>query len=320
MGTGNTTGRVVGQPAAPQIPAAQANPAVEPETPKEKSLWERASPWVHGGLGLISFIPGASVVSGGLDSAIYAAEGNYVEAGLSAATMIPGGKIATTVGKGVKAASGMVKGAHAAEEAAKLAKIAREAEEAAKAARLAKEAKLAKEAEEAARLKKLEEQAAAAKKAEDGAKVKPKKKLKCGEYGKYGELKKKNGDGKFDRDHIPSKAALKERALELNGGVPLTAAQKSAIDKWGGSIAVPRQAHIDVSPTHGTKNIDLAPKDAQNLAGAARRDVEEMLKKIDDYDADGGCKKAYQKSAKRVLKMNNKEFDDALSGILSKVK
>jgi hypothetical protein len=214
MGTGNTTGRVVGQPAAPQIPAAQANPTVEPETPKEKSLWERASPWVHGALGVASFVPGLSVITGGLDAGIYAAEGNYVEAGLSAASMIPGGKIATTVGKGVKAASGMVKGAHAAEEAVKLAKVAREAEEAAKAARLAKEAKLAKEAEEAARLKKLEEEAAAAKKAEEGAKVKKQKPGPCdhlrqgngkGPYrgGAHSKTSKPVNDGK-DSHHAPA--------------------------------------------------------------------------------------------------------------------
>ena len=37
-------------------------------------------------------------------------------------------------------------------------------------------------------------------------------KLKCGELGNYGEQKGRTGEGKYDRDHIPSKAALKERA------------------------------------------------------------------------------------------------------------
>lgn len=57
----------------------------------------------------------------------------------------------------------------------------------------------------------------------DKAKKKPK--LKCGEGGKYGDLKKKTGKGKLDRDHIPSKAALQEKARELNGGKKLTDAQ-----------------------------------------------------------------------------------------------
>jgi hypothetical protein len=165
----------------------------------------------------------------------------------------------------------------------------------------------------------------AAKKKNDGGKIKGKKKLKCGEYGKYGDLKKKGGDGKFDRDHIPSKAALKERAEALlkeekGPKAKLSVAQKRAIDNWGDSIAVPRQAHIDISPTHGTKNIKLAPKDAENLAGAARRDVDAMLKNIEKYDADGGCKKTYQKASKRILRMSNKDFDKALSDIIGKTR
>jgi Novel toxin 15 len=56
-----------------------------------------------------SFVPGLSVVTGGLDAAIYAGEGNYVEAGIAAASMIPGGKVVTTVGKVAKGAVGMMK-------------------------------------------------------------------------------------------------------------------------------------------------------------------------------------------------------------------
>ncbi len=54
--------------------------------------------------------------------------------------------------------------------------------------------------------------------------------LDCGEYSAYGEQKKKTGHGKYDRDHIPSKAALKERARQLNGGMDLSPAQAAAID------------------------------------------------------------------------------------------
>ncbi|KAI1695674.1 DNase CdiA [Ditylenchus destructor] len=142
----------------------------------------------------------------------------------------------------------------------------------------------------------------------DGKKIKPKKKLKCGEYGKYGDLKKKTGDGKFDRDHIPSKAALKKRAAELLNR-KLKPAEERAIDNAAAAIAIPRQAHIDISPPHGQSPLEAA-KDAKDLAGSARRDVEAMLGKIDEYDADGGCKKAYQKAAGRILRMSNKDFDN----------
>ncbi|WP_198665364.1 PAAR-like domain-containing protein [Paraburkholderia kururiensis] len=306
-------------------PSASGNPPVRPETPKEESWWGTASPWVHGVLGVASFVPGLSVVTGAVDAGIYAAEGDMVEAGLSAASMIPGGKVVTTAGKLAKGAVGLAKGAHVAEDAAKAAKLVKEAEEAARAAKVAREAeeaaKLKKAEEEAARLRKAEDDANAAREGRDGKKVKGKKKLKCGEYGKYGDLKKKTGDGTFDRDHIPSKAALKERAESLlDEGEKLSPTQRKAIEDWGDSIAIPRQAHVDVSPTYGTKNIKLAPQDAKDLAGAARRDVESMLGKIDEYDADGGCKKAYQKAAKRVLRMTNKDFDKALLEIIKKVK
>lgn len=314
MNGGNCPGIYVTSPAAgvtlaAGTPQSSTNPPVQPETPKEQGWWAKASPWVHGALGVASFVPGLSVVTGAADAAIYAGEGNMVEAGLAAASMIPGGKVVTTAGKLAKGAANMAKGARVAEDAAKAAKLAREAEEATKAAKLAKEAKLAKDAEEAAKLKKLEEEAAAAQKTKDGAKVKPKKKMKCGEYGKYGDLKKKTGDGKFDRDHIPSKAALKARAEELLG--PLDAAQKKAIEKAAAAVAVPRRAHIDVSPTYG-QSAASAAKDGKDLAGSARRDVEEMLKKIEEYDADGGCKKQYKKAAGRVMKMSNKDYDDWL--------
>jgi len=156
----------------------------------------------------------------------------------------------------------------------------------------------------------------------DGSKSKkngkPKKKLKCGEYGTYKDLKKKTGDNKFDRDHIPSKAALKAKAQELNKGVELSTPQKKAIDAWGETIAIPKQAHIDVSPTYGQTEAE-AIKDAGNLAGSARRDVEAMLGKIDKYDVDGKCKKAYQKAAAKVMRMDNATFDKELKKILAEV-
>jgi hypothetical protein len=136
-----------------------SNPPVMPETEAEKTMWQKSSPWVHGVLGVASFVPGLSVLTGGADAAIYAAEGDLVEAGLSAASMIPGGKVVTTAGKVAKGAVGMAKGAgtaarltkaaHEAEEVAKAAKAAKEAEEAARVAREAKAAREAREAKEA---------------------------------------------------------------------------------------------------------------------------------------------------------------------------
>jgi hypothetical protein len=185
------------------------NPDAKPQTPKEESWWSKASPWVHGALGVASFVPGLSVVTGGLDAAIYAGEGNYVEAGIAAASMIPGGKVVTTVGKVAKGAVGMVKEAKIASNVAKTVNVA---DDAAKAAKLAHEAKLAKEAEEAAAAaKKAKDEAAAAKK---DTTVKKKKPGPCdhlkqgngkGPYrgGAHSKTSKPVGDGK-DSHHAPA--------------------------------------------------------------------------------------------------------------------
>jgi len=89
-------------------PVQATNPPVVPETPEEKawlgSLWESASPWVHGTLDVVGLIPGLGEIADGSNAIIYAAEGNSVDAGLSAGAMIPflgwgatGGKIVKKV-------------------------------------------------------------------------------------------------------------------------------------------------------------------------------------------------------------------------------
>jgi hypothetical protein len=293
---GNTTGLIV--PDTAPNPTLNSAPAITPTT-KEEGWWKRwGSAVVHGALDVAGFVPVLGAVPDLLNAGIYAAEGDYVQAGISAVAAIPVAGDAVAAGNiGVKVG----------------AKIAKEtAEQAEK--RIAKEAAEKLEKDAAERAAKAEKEAAAKR----GGKDKGRKKLKCGEYGKYGDLKKKTGDNKFDRDHIPSKAALKERAESL-AGEKLSQAQKQAIDKAGDAIAIPRQAHIDVSPTYGQSG-SAAAKDAGNLAGSARRDVEAMLKEIDKYDADGNCKKAYQKAAAKLLRMSNADYDKILLEILKKVK
>lgn len=72
--------------------------------------WGWVSSLTHAVLGAASFVPGLSIVTGTLDAALYAAEGNYTEAALAMASTIPGGKLATTAGRlAVKAAQGAQK-------------------------------------------------------------------------------------------------------------------------------------------------------------------------------------------------------------------
>jgi filamentous hemagglutinin len=151
-----------------------ANPPLMPETEAERTMWQKSSPWVHGLLGVASFVPGLSVVTGALDAAIYTAEGEAVEAGLAVASMIPGGKVVTTVGKVAKSAVGMAKGTGT---AARVAKGAHEAEGVLKAAKRAGEtAKVAKEAKAAREAREAQEAAEKAREAASGVK-KPKKEV-----------------------------------------------------------------------------------------------------------------------------------------------
>lgn len=198
-----------------------ANAALNVENAAEKTIWQASSPWVHGALGIASFVPGLSVITGAADAAIYAAEGNLVEAGIAAASMIPGGKVVTTVGKVAKGAVGMakgagtasriVKGAREAEEALKAAKAAKEAEEA---ARVAKEVKTAKEAKEAKQAEEAAKPDSGGKKGGKDTTVKQKKKGPCdhlrqgngkGPYrgGAHSKTSKPANDGK-DSHHLPA--------------------------------------------------------------------------------------------------------------------
>lgn len=86
---GNTIGRVVGETAPAAVPAAQANPPIEAETDSEKGWWGSASPWVHGGLDALGFVPGLGAIPDLINAGIYAAEGDAVNASLSAVAAIP---------------------------------------------------------------------------------------------------------------------------------------------------------------------------------------------------------------------------------------
>lgn len=151
--------------------------------------------------------------------------------------------------------------------------------------------------------------------------VKTKDEMKCGEGGTYGDLKKKTGHGKYDRDHIPSKAALKARAAKILRR-PLKEHEKKAIDNAGLCIVIPVQAHKDHSPTH-SQSAAAAKVDSADLQGSAKRDVDSMLnpKKKNKGDEtpkplDPKCKKAYKKEADKILKITNDEYDSALKKVV----
>lgn len=149
----------------------------------------------------------------------------------------------------------------------------------------------------------------------DSKKNKQKDKLKCGENGKYGDLKEKTGDGKFDRDHVPSKAALKEFARnELRGGKKLCKKQARAIDKIGNAIAIPKGVHKDYSPTYGSKNTkQQIEKDASDLQKAARHDTSHVKQGLKNP-----CKKKYEAWQKKINNLTNNDYKKLLSKAIGK--
>ena len=143
---GNAPGKIVPD-TAPKLSGNSA-PAIVP-TPKEKGWWDRwGSDVTHGILDVGGFFPVLGAIPDLINAGVYAAEGNYVQAGISTVAAIPFGGDAVAAGNiAVKASKRAAKELE--EIAAK--RTAKELEELA-AKRAAKEAeqKAAKEAEEAA--------------------------------------------------------------------------------------------------------------------------------------------------------------------------
>ncbi|MCP4131880.1 MAG: hypothetical protein GY754_12945 [bacterium] len=54
-----------------------------------KSFWNAASPWVHGALDILGFVPIVGNIADGANVLIYTAEGDYTNAAFSSAAMIP---------------------------------------------------------------------------------------------------------------------------------------------------------------------------------------------------------------------------------------
>ena len=283
-------------------------PAIKP-TKEEKSWWESwGSDVIHTGLDVVGSIPGVGEIADGANALIYLAEGDKVNAAISAAAMIPGAGMAATGAKYGKKVVGAV-----AEGVAK--KGGREAAEAAA-------EKGVKEATE-------ETAEQAAKKGKPGGKDKGKPKGKKPDCGKRGAYNKQDGDfagHEMERDHVPSGAALKEAILERakKSGEKFSAAQLKSLEnkavQHAQTIAVPNEVHA-AGETYKSKNKPLYKDDAKDLAGAAKRDNAAHRKNIDN-DKHKGCKGALNKAADEIDAITNDQYnkyfdkliDDVLDG------
>jgi RHS repeat-associated protein len=149
---------------------------------------------------------------------------------------------------------------------------------------------------------------------------------------KYGKQQKvtqpKNTSRPVDRDHQPSKAAIKKAAAsEINQMVKdrkitkPTAAQmeeiNKRIDKEGLSAVVDRDVH-KAGPTHGHKNTDdRIAEDAEDLGAATHRDADAMVDNASELDPDN--LPAYKDAAKKIKEQTHEEIMDNVRGIITDV-
>lgn len=158
--------------------------------------------------------------------------------------------------------------------------------------------------------------------------------MNCGDDGKYEDMLKKSGDGKLDRDHVPSKAALKKAVQNILDKTPSLAEKMTpermaalfgkgsnpgAIAGKGETIAIPKKVHQEHSDTYAGRNKpEKIQKDSENLQEAAEKDT----KKIEDAEGkemDDECLKKYKKAAEKIRKKTHAEYVKELTDLIKDV-
>lgn len=152
-------------------------------------------------------------------------------------------------------------------------------------------------------------------------------KMACGELGQYGPQKRVKKKGRMARDHIPAKQALKERAMQLKGGlkkrngkpvkVELNDCEIKTIEDAALTIVIPSGTHPRTRSygKHGKQMLD----DADNLEKAAKDD----LKKIQN-DKNGikklskKCQQAYAAAARKIRSIKKQQYDNWLRRVFKK--
>ena len=135
-----------------------------------------------------------------------------------------------------------------------------------------------------------------------------KPKLKCGEVGTYAQLKKKRAAPDFERDHVPSAAAMFKAAMNdyPNLNANRRACVKRRLKEQALTIAIPKGVHRQHSRTCGGKNTQKQIEDhADDLDDAAKGDTKDVQNKID-----AACADAYKKAAEQVCAQDHKGLID----------
>jgi Pretoxin HINT domain len=138
--------------------------------------------------------------------------------------------------------------------------------------------------------------------------------LQPGELDTYGELRQRTGEGKFDRDHIPSKGALKIRAAQLKGK-DLTPEEEKMIENAALAVVIPKDLHKEGRTYAGKNTLALQTEDAADLAGAAAKDIAAHLENLPTGRADDPAG-LYKPAFDQILQLTNADYDTWLKGLL----
>lgn len=156
-------------------------------------------------------------------------------------------------------------------------------------------------------------------------------KLNCGDNGDYGDMLKKSGDNAFDRDHVPSKAALKEAARDIIKNNPKlelqvteaiadtlfgTKSKPGLIAEKGQAIAIPKKDHQMHSDSYGKRNSpEKINTDKGDLQKAAKSDTK-SIEEAEGKEMDPECLEKYKKAAKKIGDKTHAEYIKELTDLI----
>lgn len=140
--------------------------------------------------------------------------------------------------------------------------------------------------------------------------------LKCGEVGTYAQLNKKRAKPKFERDHVPSHAAMNKAAQSskrLRGASKaVRKCVKDYVKAKALTIAIPKSVHRGFSRTCGSRNTaSQINADSKDLNEALNKDIDAIQAHLDAKESP--CAKAYSEAAEEVKKQDHKKLiNDAI--------
>lgn len=299
---GNTLGRVNGETPASGKAANDANTEVASETPAEGVTGEEILDGVQLGLDIVGLIPVVGEIADIANAGISLARGDYAGAALSLVSAIPFAGYVGTAGK---------VGRHAAKATEEVS---------GKATKEVVEKRARKEVSEKAERKSQAVVAGGGKKERaPGGQSKAKKPLDCGQKGTYGQLSSFDAAGvRMERDHIPPKAALVARALELakKSRQRLTKSQidalKGKIERHAQAVSVPVEIHREGITNSNPEN----KKYSGDLQGIAKDESRNHRENMRRSDKNHRCLGALKKATGEIGKITNKQYDDFLEKLI----